>query len=155
MTTKTKRLATERFRNLMLTLDWDDEDRFLEVVRRNVPDAWHTLEMDVDVAEPKEKVTLYLDRSVVKAFRATGHGYQARINRLLQTYMQMRIAEFKALERTQMEEVVKAVEEKRADPPEPYSRPKEMYELWAYVQGVQDEAERQEKEKRQKKGEAG
>ena len=77
--------------NLMQRMDSGDESEFIDTIRRNVPDAWHTLEMDLDVAEPTQKVTLYLDRSVVKAFRAMGRGYHARINRLLQTYLQMRI----------------------------------------------------------------
>jgi len=64
-----------------------------EALREAVPEAWHTLEQDLDVAEPKEKVTLYLDRSVAKFYRAMGQGYQARINRLLATWAQMKIAE--------------------------------------------------------------
>ncbi|MEM8801729.1 MAG: BrnA antitoxin family protein [Pseudomonadota bacterium] len=149
MTTKTQRLAGERLMNLMLRSDWDDDDKFIDVVRRNIPDAWHTLEMDVDVAEPKEKVTLYLDRSVAKAFRAMGHGYQARINRLLQTYLQLQIANFKALERTMWGEIAEASREISADPPEPHRRPDELYEYWAYMLGRQDEREKKGK------GEAG
>ncbi|MGD1882242.1 MAG: BrnA antitoxin family protein [Paracoccaceae bacterium] len=42
--------------------------------------------------EPKEKVTLYLDRSVARSFKAMGKGYQSRINRLLQTWLQMKAA---------------------------------------------------------------
>ncbi|MEM8958047.1 MAG: hypothetical protein AAGC86_09545 [Pseudomonadota bacterium] len=42
--------------------DWD--------VREKIPEAWMTLEQDVDVREPKVKVTLYLDDSVAKFFRA-------------------------------------------------------------------------------------
>ena len=64
-----------------------------EALREAVPEAWHTLEQDLDVAEPKQKVTLYLDRSVAKFYRAMGQGYQARINRLLATWAQMKIAE--------------------------------------------------------------
>ncbi|WP_348540471.1 BrnA antitoxin family protein [Shimia sp. R9_3] len=43
--------------------------------------------------ERKEKVTLYLDKSVARFYRAMGKGYQARINRLLATWAQMKIAE--------------------------------------------------------------
>lgn len=64
-----------------------------EAIREAVPEAWHTLEQDLEVQEPKEKVTLYLDRSVAKFYRAMGQGYQARINRLLATWAQMKIAE--------------------------------------------------------------
>ena len=61
-------------------------------LREEVPEAWHTLEADLDVWEPKEKVTLYVETSVARFYRAMGHGYQARINRILATWAQMKIA---------------------------------------------------------------
>lgn len=61
-------------------------------IAEEIPEAWHTLMLDLDCCEEKEKVTLYLDRSVVRFFRAMGQGYQARINRLLATYLQMHLA---------------------------------------------------------------
>lgn len=87
-----------------------------------VPDAWHTLAYDLDVTEPKVKVTLYLDRSVARAFQAMGHGYQARINRLLATYITMQAAgvlNFRKFFAARQEELassrpVRATEEERA-----------------------------------------
>ena len=64
------------------------------VIREEVPDEWHLLELDYDVTEKKEKVTLYLDRSVARCFKAMGKGYQERINALLRAWMQMKISEF-------------------------------------------------------------
>ncbi len=61
-------------------------------IREQFPLEWHTLEADLNVAEKKEKVTLYLDRSVARCFRGMGKGYQARINQLLRTWMLMKIA---------------------------------------------------------------
>ena len=61
-------------------------------LREDLPLEWHLLEMDLPVQEKKEKVTLYLDRSVARLFRGMGQGYQARINHLLRTWMQMKIA---------------------------------------------------------------
>ena len=46
----------------------------------------------MDATEPKEKITLWLDKSVAQFYRAQGRGYQARINRILATYAQLRIA---------------------------------------------------------------
>ncbi|WP_417248363.1 BrnA antitoxin family protein [Celeribacter sp.] len=89
--TKTKRLALERLSRTAEALrrfepmDWD--------VRDVVPEAWKTLEQDVDVAEKKVKITLRLDESVAKFFRAQGEGYQARINHVLATFAQMKIAQ--------------------------------------------------------------
>jgi len=68
------------------------EDWVPRTVAREIPEAWHTLEHDLDVAEEKVKVTLYLDASVAKFFRAMGKGWHGRINRLLGTYMHMKLA---------------------------------------------------------------
>tara|TARA_R110000787_G_scaffold42970_4_gene105275 strand:- start:295 stop:663 length:369 start_codon:yes stop_codon:yes gene_type:complete len=89
--TKTERIARERFTYHMwrLTGDADLNDYH---VRENVPEAWHSIEQDIDCEEPKVKVTLYLDRSVARCFKAMGKGYQARINRLLQTWLHLRAA---------------------------------------------------------------
>lgn len=62
-------------------------------LRENLPLEWHLLEIDHPVWEKKEKVTLYLDRSVARLFKGMGQGYQARINHLLRTWMQMKIAQ--------------------------------------------------------------
>ncbi|MEL7255027.1 MAG: BrnA antitoxin family protein [Pseudomonadota bacterium] len=58
-----------------------------------IPPEWHTLERDVDVDPKKQKVTLYLDAPVVRYFRGMGNGYQERINRLLSTWMNMKVAD--------------------------------------------------------------
>lgn len=87
--TKTERIAREKlFRHL-----WEARADVLDTaLAEAVPEAWHTLEADLDVEEPKVKVTLYLDASVARLFRAMGTGYQARINRVLATWAQMKIA---------------------------------------------------------------
>jgi len=62
-------------------------------VQQKVPAAWATLEEDIDCDEPRVKITLRVDASVARVFRAMGKGYQARMNRVLATYAQMRIGE--------------------------------------------------------------
>ncbi len=90
MTTKTERMARL---NLMRSLIYLQQQSWIpETIADEIPDLWHTLELDAEVDEEKEKVTLYLDRSVARFYRAMGKGYQARINRLLATYMQMHLA---------------------------------------------------------------
>jgi uncharacterized protein (DUF4415 family) len=59
--------------------------------RAEVPDAWHMIEADIDCHAPKQKVTLILDAPVAKAFKAMGQGYQTRINRILATYLEMKV----------------------------------------------------------------
>ena len=88
--TKNEKLARE---GLMKNLVFLSQETWIpSTIALEVPEAWHTLEADVDVEEPKEKVTLYLDRSVARFYRAMGKGYHARINRLLATWAQMKIA---------------------------------------------------------------
>ena len=89
--TKTERIARERMIYHMWQLSKDDDLVDIEL-RDHVPEAWHSLALDIDCDEPKEKITLYLDRSVVRAFKAMGKGYHARINRLLQTWLQLKMA---------------------------------------------------------------
>jgi hypothetical protein len=88
--TKTQTLARD---TLMRDLIHLSRDGWITATLPDVvPDAWHTLEADLDVEEPRVKVTLYLDRSVARFYRGMGRGYHARINRLLRTWAQMKIA---------------------------------------------------------------
>ncbi|WP_299842094.1 BrnA antitoxin family protein [uncultured Roseovarius sp.] len=88
--TKTARIAREGLLNNLIHLH---RDGWIDTtLAEEIPEAWHTLEADLDVVEPKEKVTLYLDRSVARFYRGMGRGYHARINRLLATWAQMKIA---------------------------------------------------------------
>lgn len=88
--TKTERLARRR---VIWNLWRASEDIVpLDEIRAEVPEAWHSIVEDLDCSEPKDKLTLYLDRSVAKAFRAMGKGYQARINRILLTWLQLKAA---------------------------------------------------------------
>ena len=86
--TKTQRIARERLTYHLWMLDRHTLDPV--TLRDDFPEEWHTIEADVDVEEPKEKVTLYLDRSVARLFKGMGKGYQNRINRILATWMHMR-----------------------------------------------------------------
>ena len=91
----TRRMTkTERIANAGLARrihEMQDDSYFDDSIRDLIPDAWRTLEQDIDVEERRVRVTLLLDESVAKFFRAMGRGYQARINRLLGTYAQMMI----------------------------------------------------------------
>ncbi len=87
---KTERIARDGLMKSLIALNRDPW--IVRALAEEVPDAWRTLEHDLDVTEKKVKVTLYLDTSVAKFYRAMGQGYQARINRLLATYAQMHIA---------------------------------------------------------------
>jgi uncharacterized protein (DUF4415 family) len=85
------RLARKR---LMRHLEgFTDDEALWWKVQREVPQAWATVEEDIETDEPRVKVTLYLDQSVARLFRAMGKGWHDRINRILATYAQMRMGE--------------------------------------------------------------
>ena len=88
--TRTERLARRR---LIYHMWLAEEDQLpLARMREEVPEDWHMIEADLDCLEPKRKITLYLDTSVARMFQAMGKGYQARINRILGTWLQMKMA---------------------------------------------------------------
>lgn len=95
--TRTQRLAHDRLLSALMDAEWEGLEPYTDLARQ-IPEAWDTLERDVDVWEPRVKVTLMLDASVAKFFRAQGQGYQGRINRVLATYAQMKIAEVRRME---------------------------------------------------------
>lgn len=136
---KSRRMAEARFHKLLWIAAHEDNG-FLHDARREVPDAWRTLEFDLDVEEPKQKVTLYLDRSVARLFRAMGKGYQARINRILATWMQMKIAEKAELAIDLAAQLRKdAAARNAADPAERIEDARRtLAESWAYNEGLTD-----------------
>jgi uncharacterized protein (DUF4415 family) len=89
--TKTQQTAMDR---LQRDLQYLTQETWIpREIGIEIPPEWHTLEHDVAVAEKKTKVTLYLDAPVARFYRAMGHGYHERINRLLSTWMNMKIAD--------------------------------------------------------------
>ena len=144
---KTRRLAEARYHQLLFYAS-NERDDFLEDARREVPEAWLTLELDVETEAPKEKVTLYLDQSVAKMYRAMGRGYQGRINRILETWMQMKIAEKTQMYRSLLDQLDHD-REARLDGREPDNIDavgKSLSEHWAYNEGLRDGLEVQAKQ---------
>ena len=104
---KSEKLARRR---LIYHLWLASEDRVpMYEVREEVPDAWHMIEADIDCHAPKQKVTLYLDAPVAKAFKAMGQGYQARINRILVTYLEMKAGHLLEAEAIMLKDRQKAI----------------------------------------------
>jgi uncharacterized protein (DUF4415 family) len=90
--TKAERIARQGMIRFLNEEMLRESDVSLQM-RDKVPEAWHTLEHDLDVVEAKSKVTLRLDESVAKFSRAMGPGYQARISRILALWANMKIGE--------------------------------------------------------------
>lgn len=89
--TKAERMARQGMIRFLNEEMLENTDLSL-ALRDKVPEAWHTLEHDLDVEEPKLKVTLRLDASVARFYRGMGTGYQARVSRILALWANMKIA---------------------------------------------------------------
>ena len=108
---KSRKLAAERLDYLLYKANREEDEAFLDSARHEIPDAWHTLEMDVPCEAPKTKVTLYLDDAVIRMFRRMGRGYHARINRILETWLQMKMAEKSVFMREVRDQLIEAMDE--------------------------------------------
>ena len=73
--------AMERF-------EWDMQDTVARAGR--LPPEWQ--EIWEERGAPKERVTLRLDRDVVRFFRSMGDGYGPRMNGILRSFMLARLA---------------------------------------------------------------
>ncbi|MEM6932218.1 MAG: BrnA antitoxin family protein [Pseudomonadota bacterium] len=91
---KPRRTASQIRANLQMldeiaALEKDIREREL---RDLIPSEWHSLEEDIPTRPRKQRVTAAIDSDVLCFFRKMGHGYQARMNRVLRTYMLARLA---------------------------------------------------------------
>ncbi|WP_435257962.1 BrnA antitoxin family protein [Thioclava sp. FR2] len=73
----------------MRRLEWDLHHT-IEVTNR-IPEAWHEIARRPH-PQPTERVTVRLDRDVLKFFRSMGAGYGPRLNEVLRSYMHARLA---------------------------------------------------------------
>lgn len=68
--------------------DLPDED----IDFSDIPEAdaafWKNAQLRLPGAEPKAPVSIRLDRDVLDFFKATGRGYQTRINAVLRSYVE-------------------------------------------------------------------
>lgn len=73
----------------MRRLEWDLHHT-IEVTNR-IPEEWHQIAQRRH-PQPTERVTVRLDRDVLKFFRSMGAGYGPRLNEVLRSYMHARLA---------------------------------------------------------------
>lgn len=71
--------------------DWDRVDAFTDedIDTSDIPplDDDFFAHAELRLPEPKQAVTIRLDRDVVEWFKSQGKGYQTRMNAVLRTYM--------------------------------------------------------------------
>jgi len=89
MTGRRRNLEQERANNkLMMELEeLEIFVRHLKLKEALIPPDWHRIEREVPVRPRKTKITAAFDADLVRWFRAMGHGYQARMNAVLKTFM--------------------------------------------------------------------
>ena len=75
--------AYYRLSDVMRKLEWDIHHKFWR--GEGLPKEWHDIAIDQGPG-PKEKVSLFVDKRVLKFFRATGKGWQGRVNLVLEAY---------------------------------------------------------------------
>ena len=73
----------------MRRLEWDLHHT-IEATNR-IPEEWHEIAQRRH-PQPTERVTVRLDRDVLKFFRSMGQGYGPRLNEVLRSYMHARLA---------------------------------------------------------------
>lgn len=59
---------------------------------KGLPEEWQPIATNAEVTGPRDKITMRLDRDVLKFFRAMGPGYQIQIARVLRAWMHGRLA---------------------------------------------------------------
>jgi len=97
--------ALERIKRGESKTDWARVDAMtdadIEAAMRDDPDWKDFVDVDWSKAtivypQPKNAISIRLDKDVVDFFKATGKGYQTRINAVLRHYMQETIKNKKA-----------------------------------------------------------
>lgn len=73
----------------MRRLEWDLHNH-IEATSR-IPDEWHEIARNKP-DQPTERVTVRIDRDVLRFFRSMGTGYGPRLNAVLRSYMHARLA---------------------------------------------------------------
>ena len=79
-----RNIEQERAYNSLM-LELDEMERRLKAAL--IPPEWLRIEREVPVRLRKAKLTAGFDADLVKWFRGMGHGYQARMNAVLRSFM--------------------------------------------------------------------
>ncbi len=112
--TRAEGAAYYRFADMMRKLEWEIHHKFWR--GEGLPEAWHEIATDHGPG-PKERITLWVDKRTVKFFRATGKGWQTRMNLVLVAYAEARASgAVKGAERFRLD---KSAEKHEVDGPPP------------------------------------
>jgi len=65
-----------------------------KLFHEHFPDDWHSLEDKYPDRPKRTRITARFDEDVVKFFKRSGAGYQAKMNEVLRTYMFARLSKY-------------------------------------------------------------
>jgi uncharacterized protein (DUF4415 family) len=88
--TKTEERAYTELHDTLLQMEqlrFDMRIDFERMKFENIPPEWNSIDRKVPVRRRKVRVNAAFDEDMVKFYRGMGHGYQARMNLVLRTYM--------------------------------------------------------------------
>ena len=89
--TKTERVNWKHGVDAMRMIEHDIHDVLFQL--NGMPMEWHQVAQDEDKRDGKRtRCTVAFDADVVRFFKAMGPGYQARMNRVLRSWMHFRLA---------------------------------------------------------------
>lgn len=88
----TKAEANARRRLTRYSYEMRMEEDLVSEIDDLVPDDWHLVDADFPCDPPKAELTIEVDRDVADAFRKMGGDVDGRVNRILGTWLQMKIA---------------------------------------------------------------
>lgn len=103
-----------RLSDVMRKLEWEIHHKFWR--GEGLPKEWHDIAIEQGPG-PKTKVSLYVDARVLKFFRATGKGWQGRVNLVLEAYVLARAAS--AVRGVERFDLRRSAEKERVDGPPP------------------------------------
>jgi uncharacterized protein (DUF4415 family) len=88
--TKAEERANTRLHDVLLELEEVSQKmslRFAQLKLEHIPPEWSLVERLSPVRRRKVRVNTAIDEDVANFFRGMGHGYQARMNLVLRTYV--------------------------------------------------------------------
>ena len=95
--TKSERMAEyelEESLHRLRMIRHDTDVRTNKLFIDHFPNGWHSIE-DIYPDRPKRtRITARFDEDVVKFFKRSGTGYQAKMNEVLRTYMFARLSKY-------------------------------------------------------------
>ncbi|MFO1208775.1 MAG: BrnA antitoxin family protein [Amaricoccus sp.] len=88
--TKAEERANAELHDILYELEkvrFDMKIQFERMKFEHIPAEWNIVEDKVKCRRKKVRIHAAYDEDVAKFFKAMGHGYQARMNLVLRTYM--------------------------------------------------------------------